>query len=529
MTELPKGWTSATIADVTEDILNVHPDQYPNSEFGYVDISSINNSNYTIANIRKIKGTDAPSRARRPVQAGDVLFSNVRTYLRNIAMVPEGSEAQICSTGFTVLRANAAVDPMYLFRWVLTDSFIEGVTPRQTGTHYPATSDRVVRSEAILLPPLQEQRRIVAKLEKLLSRVDAAQMRLAAVPLTFKRFRQSVLAAACSGRLTADWRQTERVSDYYEPRTIEDVADYVGGFAYRSTTFTESGSNQVVRIGNVRPFSLQLEASPVFIPDEIAKTTERFRLAPDDIVISMTGTKYKRDYGYAAIVTRTKSDLFINQRVSRLRCNSKVLSPFLLYWLQTDTFKDFFFEGETGNVNQGNVGADGIRKAPIELPSLPEQQEIVRRVEALFQTADALEARYRTAKMHVDKLSQSILARAFRGELVPQDSNDEPASNLMERITTERALEHNATKQPKRTTSKPKRTEVTMLKPEEIQHSQLSDILKDRGPLTPEMLWKESQLDIDDFYGQLKLEETRGLLWETSKDASKTVRLLEAA
>ena len=91
-------------------------------------------------------------------------------------------------------------------------------------------------------------------------------------------------------------------------------------------------------------------------------------------------------------------------------------------------------EPTRSHLNQGKVGADGIRKAPIELPSLPEQQEIVRRVEALFKTADALEARYRTAKAHVDKLTQSILAKAFRGELVLQDPNDEPASVLLERI-----------------------------------------------------------------------------------------------
>jgi type I restriction enzyme S subunit len=170
-----------------------------------------------------------------------------------------------------------------------------------------------------------------------------------------------------------------------------------------------------------------------------------------------------------------------------------------------------------------------MRSTVVPLPPIAEQEEIVQRVEALFKTADALEARYGKAKLYVDKLSQSVLAKAFRGELVPQDPNDEPAFLLLERIRTARALEHNAPKRAKRTNSiKPKRSEVTMLKPEEIQHSHLSDILKDRGPLSPEMLWNESQLGIDDFYDQLKMEETRGLLKETFKDASKTLRLLEA-
>jgi type I restriction enzyme S subunit len=111
----------------------------------------------------------------------------------------------------------------------------------------------------------------------------------------------------------------------------------------------------------------------------------------------------------------------------------------MLYWLQSDSFRNFFFEGETGNVNQGNVGAHSIRKAPIELPSLAEQQEIIRRVEALFKTADALETRYAAAKTHIDKLTQSILGKAFRGELVPQDPNDEPATALLDRFRRDRS------------------------------------------------------------------------------------------
>jgi len=420
------------------------------------------------------------------------------------------------------------IDPQYLFFYLMSER--KALIDKGQGGAQPNISQQIVRAHDILLAPLTEQRRIVAKLEKLLSRVGAARARLATIPFILKRFRQSVLAAACSGRLTTTWRQTQGVPEDYERTTVEDVADYVGGFAYRSPTFTESGSNQVVRIGNVRPFSLKLDVSPVFIPDEVAKATERFKLASGDIVVSMTGTKYKKDYGYAAIVTGTINKLFLNQRVSRLRCNERILSLFLLYWLQTDTFRDFFFKGETGNVNQGNVGADGIRNAPVELPSLREQQEIIRRVEALFKTADALEARYNKAKAHVDKLTQSILARAFRGELVPQDPNDEPVSILLERIRTELARKEKVPKKTRRTGSlKPKRSEVTMLRPEETKHSHLSDILKDRGPLSPEALWKESQLDIDDFYDQLKLEETRGLLKETSNDASKASRLLEAA
>ncbi len=89
---------------------------------------------------------------------------------------------------------------------------------------------------------------------------------------------------------------------------------------------------------------------------------------------------------------------------------------------------------------QGKPGLnlDNIKNLDIHLPPLPEQQEIVRRVEALFKKADEIEARYKKARVFVDRLTQSILAKAFRGELVPQDPNDEPASVLLEKIKTEK-------------------------------------------------------------------------------------------
>ncbi len=204
---LPDGWVRTPIRDITCVVSNAKPENDAERDFGYVDIASIDNTTFTIGHCKRFAGIDAPSRARRLIQADDVLFSNVRTYLRNIALVPKGLDAQLCSTGFTVLRSNGAVEPRFLFRYVLTEEFLQSVTPQQTGTHYPATSDRIILGEEVPLPPLAEQRRIVAKVEELLGRVNAARDRLAKVPSLVKRFRQSVLAAACSGQLTQDWRE----------------------------------------------------------------------------------------------------------------------------------------------------------------------------------------------------------------------------------------------------------------------------------------------------------------------------------
>jgi type I restriction enzyme S subunit len=374
---------------------------------------------------------------------GDVLFAKITPCMENgKAGVATGLRNGLgCgTTEIHVLRPRTGIDSKYLYHFVHQKDFRREAAGNFTGT---AGQLRVpvsfIRGAEIPLAPFREQQRIVAALEALLPKVETSRQRAHKIQTILKRFRQSVLAAACSGRLTADWREENGVSEAFEQSTVEAIADYVGGFAYKSPTFLKTGKNQVIRIGNVGQLSLRLEASPVFIPDHIAEQTERFRLLTGDVVISMTGTKYKHDYGFASLVQQPDRTLFLNQRVGRLRCREKVLPAFLLYWLQTNLFREFFFAGETGNVNQGNVGADGIRRAPIELPSLPEQQEIIGRVAALFNLADRIEDRYREAKKRVDNLASAILAKAFRGELVPQDLKDEPASVLLARLAERKA------------------------------------------------------------------------------------------
>src|SRR5207249_8155990 len=114
---------------------------------------------------KNYSGADAPSRARQLVQAHDILFSTVRTYLRNIALVPEGYDGQIASTGFAVLRADE-IQYKYLFYYCLTERFLTPLNELRRGTSYPAVRDGDVREQPIPLAPLPEQHRIVAEIEK---------------------------------------------------------------------------------------------------------------------------------------------------------------------------------------------------------------------------------------------------------------------------------------------------------------------------------------------------------------------------
>jgi len=436
--ELPNGWATMPVAEVIEDFQPGFASGEKNVEGGVAHLRMNNiglDGELVLDLLRTVP--EKLAKPRHDLSPGDVLVCTTNSG----ALVGKCAYFDLpgryaFSNHLTRLRPRRDIVDGRFLRWNLWLHWKRGLFNDKC-KHWVNQStlpkDALLEDE-VVVPPVAEQRRIVAKLETLLGKVDASQQRLAKIPVLLKRFRQSVLAAACSGRLTADWREQNGVSEEFETTTVDAIAEYVGGFAYKSPTFLEAGKHQVIRIGNVRPFVLNLSASPVFIPDDIAADTERFKLKADDIVISMTGTKYKRDYGCAGIVRETDGSLFLNQRVARIRCGKSVLPKFLLFWLQTDLFRDFFFSGETGNVNQGNVGAGGIRNAPIELPPLPEQQEIVRRVEGLFALADQLEVRLAKARGQVDALTPSLLARAFAGKLVLQNPNDEPAEKLLERI-----------------------------------------------------------------------------------------------
>lgn len=278
----------------------------------------------------------------------------------------------------------------------------------------------------ISLPPISEQTRIAAKLDELLAQVDTLKARIDGIPALLKRFRQSVLTAAVSGRLTEEWRKAGKAIPHLR---IGDVCDFRNGFAYKSSDYKKDGI-PLVRISDI-------DGRYAFPSDEIyidqSLCDERYLISHGDLLIAMSGATTGKIGVYIGDAPALQ-----NQRVGNFLVNSKGQI--------TSEYRNIAISQMAGEIiksayggAQPNISSKEICALRINVPSIDEQTEIVRRVEQLFAFADQLEAKVASAKSRIDHLTQSILAKAFRGELVPQDPNDEPASVLLERIKAQRA------------------------------------------------------------------------------------------
>ena len=372
----------------------------------------------------------------------------------DVLVVWDGSIGK-CATGLegAVGSTIVALKPMGVASGFL-EAFIKNVrrtlveTSRGTGLQH--INQEVFWELGFPLAPFAEQHRIVVKLEKLLRKVDDCQQRLEKIPVLIKRFRQSILAAACSGHLTVDWRQNHPTPDAagqayralrpkqlfnldaaFEITALPETWEYVPvgnvcGFQQgmqiaKATRFREAGPNRlpILRIGNyANGFSEDVD----FV--EINKETliaER-----DDIILTRTGeTRGKVLTGYRGVFHNNTFCLNYEKRL--------LLRKYLISWLDTAAVQEFIRQ-RSGRSAQPDLTHKAFGPCPFPLAPLAEQQEIVRRVEALFALADQIEARYAKAKAYIEKLTPSLLAKAFRGELVPQDPNDEPASSLLLRL-----------------------------------------------------------------------------------------------
>jgi type I restriction enzyme S subunit len=244
-----------------------------------------------------------------------------------------------------------------------------------------------------------------------------------------KRFRQSVLAAATSGRLTEDWRKDRAGNFVWRDVQVDEVADVIDPHPSHRTPASVPDGVPYISIGDVDETGvINFGGARRVGRDVLIEHQARYTLSKGDFI-----------FGKIGIIGRPTKipinlELTISANVLLVKANEyAVIGSYLILVFDSPEFLANIIE-RSAATSQAAFGIKKMRETRIRIPMLDEQLEIVRRVESLFAFADRLEARLTQARSAADRLTPALLAKAFRGELVPQDPDDEPAAELLKRL-----------------------------------------------------------------------------------------------
>ena len=443
MNELPESWTTAPLSAISSDV----PQRVPGETetFTYIDIGSVDRGTKAITTPQVLLGKDAPSRARKQVATGDTLVSMTRPNLNAVALVPPSLDGQIASTGFDVLRPLDGIDPRWLAYQVRTDQFVSAMSELVQGALYPAVRTKDVRAFVAHVAPSAEQTRIADQLDALLARINACNSRLGTIPALLKRFRQAVLASATSGLLTEDYRKSPATAvaggapaDWVKSNIQAITTDLRYGTSKKCDYSTDGVG--VLRIPNIADHG-RIDTRDLKSAQFEEKEIKKLALTVGDLLVIRSNGSVEL-VGKTSIVTEKEAGLLFAGYLMRLRVNADLALPAFVRMCLAAQMQRKYIEltaKSTSGVN--NLNAEELRALPLWLPKPDEQAEIVRRVEVLFKLAARVEERYTASLVQAKRLPALVLAKAFRGELVQQNPQDEPASILLQRIAGKQPAE----------------------------------------------------------------------------------------
>lgn len=500
--DLPEGWVVATLDElrapdgpIIYGILQPGPDI--KGGVPYIRPTEIVNDCIRIDSLRRTTPEIASKYRRATLRPDDVILTIVGS-IGKVAIVPPVLDGANLTQSSARIRPNLElIDPMLLRFGLLSREMIKQYEGFELGSAVPRLNLEDVRKLVFRVPPLAEQRRIVTKLELLLGKVSSSQRRLSRIPDLLKRFRQSVLAAACSGNLTADWRevndgndvsadfcakiakrrmqawrnqrkakgQSANEAEYPQPAEptnefeFDAPASWIKCSMDELTAIITSGSRDwkqyyrddgpgtFIMAQNVRPLRFDRSYRLAVAPPKDDRDRVRSEVLSGDLLVTIVGA----NTGDVCRVPEKLEQHYVCQSVALMRPVLNETAPFLELFLNSTGHGLAQYRKWIYGEGRPHLSFDHLRETAIMLPPLAEQQEIVRRVETLFAFADQIEARLQLAQKHVDRITQSLLAKAFRGELVPTEHvlaeaegrDYEPASALLERLRANRS-DHDA-------------------------------------------------------------------------------------
>ena len=382
---LPQGWEWKKLEDITSKTKNKNPLSEPEKYFTYIDISSIDNCFFEIKEPKYLIGNEAPSRAKKEVEKGDILFATTRPNLKNIAMVEKDFENPIASTGFCILRGDKKIENKYLFYFLFTKNLSEQVESKIRGAQYPAIADKDLMICTIPLPPLEEQRRIVGVLDRLFGKVDKSIALL-----------DESIASASTLMPSALNEVFEELGEKWEKKFLNQV------------TINHDGKRIPIkedkRIKNINGY-------PYYGASGIVDYVDDYIFDGEYLLISEDGANLVIRKTPIAFIASGK--FWVNNHAHIVQAIQEITSNKYLEYFFAHVDISLYITGAA----QPKLSQKKLFEIPIIIPPLDIQTQTVAYLDALHVKADALKKAQEKKKEALLALKASLLESAFKGEL----------------------------------------------------------------------------------------------------------------
>jgi len=516
--ELPEGWINVHLQDLTLDPRNeivdgpfgsnLRASEYQHKGIPIIRLQNIDRNFFIEKNIKYISIEKSEELKRHSFISGDIVITKLGDPLGKACLVPSFLNFGIIVADIVRVRISEEFsNKIFLMNFINSPLAISQLEKQTKGTTRSRVNLNHIRSLEIPLPPLNEQRRIVEKIEALTARSRKAREALEAIPNLLDQFRQSVLAAAFRGDLTADWREQnldvepaeellERIraerrkqweeaelkkmrakgqepkndkwkEKYKEPSSVKlnELPKSPNGWSFTLLEPLLSISRPGMKTG---PFGSLLKkedhqntgfpvlgienisasgfvpGNKIFISDQKAADLSEYKVIEGDILISRSGT-----VGEVCVVPSDIGEAIISTNLIRVSIETGMLPEYFCKLFRGSGFVLNQVKELCSGSTRDFLNQTILYSIIFPIPPLNEQKEILRRIDNIFVFIDQISSQVESTFEQCDFLDQSILAKAFRGELVPQDPNDEPAAVLLERIRAERERLGNSKKRGK--------------------------------------------------------------------------------
>lgn len=427
--EVPNNWVWTNLGAINNyQGVSIDPGKKPNQFFELYSVPSSENNYPEI-----IIGSEIAS-TKQSVAKDDVLLCKINPRINRVWRVYHHTDYPLIASSEWIVIRSDDINSKYLQLCLSTKYFRELLLSNVSGVggSLMRAQPKYVKTYPIPLPPLAEQQRIVTQIECLFEKLDRARELVQQALDSFETRKAAILHKAFTGELTVEWRAKNDVgSDSWKEKPLKDICENISCGGTPTDNITDEGDIPFLKVYNIVNNAVDFAYKPQFIDKGThEKKLKKSQLMPNDVIMNIVGPPLRK----IAIVPDNYPEWNMNQAIVRFRPLEKLYYRYLYYCLCYPATLDSVISNTKGVVGQANISITQSRDLTIPLPSLPEQQEIVRILDNLLEKEQQAKDKLEPILEQIDMMKKSILARAFRGELGTNDPCEESALELLKQV-----------------------------------------------------------------------------------------------